>query len=354
MFLNLRSRPVITFFVMVMAVMSGCGKKSTLIPPQQLVPVAINDLSFLLDESGVSLKWTYPSELESGEELLAIESFELLKAEIPEKDYCEGCPVRFEKQAQVDGGPLPESGESRSAAYRDAGMRDGYRYFYKVRSRVGWWYPSSDSNIISFTWRLPPKAPDGLLIAPGDSKLSLSWGAVKENVAGKPLGQVPVVYQVYRKGGNDRFVVLGKPVRKLKFIDTGLNNGMLYNYKVRALVTYGDTRQAGKTSWEISGIPRDLTPPPQPENLVVVITPVGVKLVWQAVSGDDIAGYRIYRRQDDSAEAEIIAEVEGDRNQYVDRYMPEGGKWFYSVSSFDMAQPPNESSRTAESAVSNQ
>jgi hypothetical protein len=333
--------------------MPGCGKKSALIPPQQLVPLAINDLRYFLDENGVNLRWTYPAEMKSGEELQAIESFELLRAEIPEKDYCQGCPVRFEKQVQIDGGPLPQSGESKTAAYMDAEMRDGYRYFYKVRSRAGWWFPSSDSNIIAFTWRLPPRAPDGLQIASGDSKLTLSWEAVKEDVVGRPLGQVPV-YQVYRKSGDDQFVILGKPVQGLKFIDTGLNNGMLYEYRVRALVTYGETRQAGGASPEISGIPRDLTPPPQPENLIVVATPAGVKLAWQAVLSDDIVGYRIYRREGNSQVAELIAEVGEDQNQYVDQHIPDGGKWFYTVSSFDKAQPPNESLRAAETAVSHQ
>jgi hypothetical protein len=155
MLFSCRSLTVFTL-LLVLALMPGCGKKLALIPPQELVPVAINDLRYSLDESGVSLKWTYPDEMESGDELQAIESFEVLRAEIPEEEYCEGCPVRFEKQVLIDGGSLPVSGESRTAVYKEADLRDGYRYQYKVRSRAGRWYPSNDSNIISFTWRSPP------------------------------------------------------------------------------------------------------------------------------------------------------------------------------------------------------
>ena len=346
---SLRCLTVITL-LLVLALMPGCGRKSALIPPQELVPVAINDLRYFLDESGANLNWTFPEEMKSGDELQAIESFELLRAAIPEKDYCEGCPVRFEKQVLIDGGPLPATGESRTAAYKEEDMREGYRYMYKVRSRAGWWYPSSDSNIISFTWRSPPGIPDGLQVVPGDSQLTLSWNPVKENITERSLEQVPM-YQVYRKQGDNQFVALSEPVSALKFIDTGLNNGMLYQYRIRALLIFGETRQAGGASREISGTPRDLTPPPQPENLVAIDTPVGVKLAWQAVLSDDIGGYRIYRREDNSTEAELIAEVGGDRNQYIDRHLIAGRKWFYSVSSFDKAQPPNESLRAAESAV---
>ena len=156
MFFCCRSLTAITM-LLALTLLPGCGRKTALVPPQKLVPVAISDLHYFLDESGVSLKWTYPVKMENGDELLAIESFEVLRAEIPEEEYCEGCPVRFEKQVLIDGGPLPVSGESRTAVYKEADLRDGYRYQYKVRSRAGRWYPSNDSNIISFTWRSPPK-----------------------------------------------------------------------------------------------------------------------------------------------------------------------------------------------------
>ena len=155
MFFSCRNLTAITM-LLALTLMPGCGKKTPLVPPQKLVPVAINDLRYFLDESGVSLKWTYPVEMENGDELSAIESFEVLRAEIPEEEYCEGCPIRFKKQGLIDGGPVPASGENRTALYKEADLRDGYRYQYKVRSRTGWWYTSKDSNIISFTWRSSP------------------------------------------------------------------------------------------------------------------------------------------------------------------------------------------------------
>jgi hypothetical protein len=138
--------------------MPGCGRKTALIPPQKFVPVAISDLRYALDESGVSLEWTYPEKMENGDELQAVESFEILRAEILKEDYCEGCPVQFNRQVSVDGGPLPETGESRTTAYKDTDLQDGYRYLYKVRSLAGRWYSSGDSNIISFIWEPSPKA----------------------------------------------------------------------------------------------------------------------------------------------------------------------------------------------------
>ena len=330
--------------------MPGCGRKTALTPPQKLVPVAISDLRYFLDESGVSLEWTYPAKMENGDELLAIESFEVLQAKILEEEYCKGCPVRFAKQVSVDGGVLPATGESRTATYEEADLQNGYRYLYKVRSRTGWWYPSSDSNMVSFTWSTPPKVPGGLQVVPGDRTLTLSWEPVKENIAENSLGQTPA-YQVYRKGRDDQFAALGEPVQGLKFIDTGLNNDIPYFYRVRTLITFADTLQAGGFSQEISGIPLDLTPPAGPGHLVAIAIPAGVKLAWQSVFDEDLAGYRIYRRGAKSGEPELIAEVGSDQSQYIDQDATAGRKWFYSVTSFDKVQPPNESLPGSESAI---
>ena len=189
--------------------------------------------------------------------------------------------------------------------------------------------------------------PEGLQVLAGDRMLTLSWEPVKENFAGSPLGQVPV-YQVFRKSGDAQFAVLGEPVAGLKFIDTGLKNNMLYFYRVRALVTFADTLQAGGGSKDISGIPLDLTPPAQPGHLVAIETPAGMKLAWPAVLNEDLAGYRIYRSEEKSAVPELIAEVGPEQNQYVDQDLAVDSKWFYSVTSFDKAQPPNESLPTAD------
>jgi hypothetical protein len=350
MFTSCRSLTAIAI-ILALTLMPGCGRKTDLVPPQKLVPVAISDLSYSLDENGVTLKWTYPVKMENGDELLAIEGFEVLWAEIAEEEYCKGCPVQFARLDLVSGGNLPATGESRTATYQETDLRDGFRYLFKVRSQAGWWYPSSDSNIVSFSWGSSPNIPLGLKIVAGDRMLTISWEPVKEDISGNTLSQVPA-YQVYRKkSGQDQFSALAEPVQGLKFIDTGLNNDMLYSYRVRAIVASADTLQSGGASQEISAIPRDLTAPAQPRHLVAIETPAGVKLVWQAILNDDLAGYRIYRRQEKSAEPELIAEVGSDLNQYIDQDMIAGGKWFYSVTSFDKVQPPNESLPTTEEVV---
>lgn len=336
--------------ILLITLLSGCGRKTALVPPQKLVPVRINDLSYTLDENGVALKWSFPTTMENGDEVHAIDSFEIYRAAIPEDEFCQGCPVRYEEPVEIGGGRLPPTGGGRTAAYTEGYLQNGYRYLYKVRSRAGWWYPSGDSNIVSFLWGVPPKAPHELRIEAGDRSLALSWDPVMENIEGKPL-EHSALYQVYRRSGNEDFAAIGDAVQEPEFIDAGLINATHYSYKVRALIADAETLRAGGASPVVSGVPRDLIPPPQPQQLVAVAIPDGVKLVWQAVAGDDLAGYRVYRREEESGAPELIAEVGPDRNQYIDQAMADGRKLFYTVTSFDTAQPVNESLPTQEEAV---
>ena len=347
--MSCRSITAVSFLLFIM-LLSGCGRKTALVPPQKLVPVSVKDLRYVLDENGVTLKWSYPTKMENGDELQAIESFEIYRALIPAEDFCQECPVQYEDPVEIDGGRLPPSGVARSGIYADAYLQSGYRYFYKVRSRAGWWYPSADSNVVSFARTVPPKAPQGLQIEAGDRNLALRWDPVTHNIKAEPLAHAPR-YQVYRRIENEDFAALGDPAQESVFIDNGLMNEAHYSYKVRALISYFDTLQAGGASQVISGVPRDLTPPQQPQNLVAVEIPAGVKLVWQAVVTDDLAGYRIYRRGEDSAGPELLAEVGPEQNQYIDLMTGTGRKWFYTVTSFDAAQPVNESLPAEEAVI---
>jgi hypothetical protein len=204
--------------------------------------------------------------------------------------------------------------------------------------------------VVSFAWNVPPKVPQGLYVEPGDGVITLSWDPVTENVEGKPLAHDPL-YQVFRKSEHSDFSALGEPVHEAKFSDSGLQNERNYFYQVRALETSADTIQAGGASRIVSVMPLDLTPPPQPQHLVVIEIPEGVKLVWQAVGHDNLAGYRIYRRKGISSTPELLAEVGSDKNQYIDRSMIAGGKWFYSVTAFDTEQPANESLPAEEAVI---
>ena len=82
---------------------SGCGKKTLPVPPEIARPARVDDLRYSLNMDSVSLSWTAPKFTESGEKLVKIKGFELLKAMIPETDYCPDCPVVYSESFKISG-----------------------------------------------------------------------------------------------------------------------------------------------------------------------------------------------------------------------------------------------------------
>jgi uncharacterized protein len=134
----------------------ACGRKTMPVPPQDVEPVPVADLRYRLDEQGVTLSWTAPARTVAGSKLGAVEGFEIHRAEVPEEQYCPGCPLPFGPPIKYRGAPLQPG---RAVSYTEKKLRPGHRYFYKIRTRFGWHLTSQDSNQISFTWKENRPAP---------------------------------------------------------------------------------------------------------------------------------------------------------------------------------------------------
>lgn len=330
------------FLVTVALTISSCGRKTLPIPPEAVIPAAIKDLSFFQDESRVVLSWTYPSETTIGTELKNIEGFQILRALVPEKDFCETCPVSLSLSAEVPFEQAVQDREKREAQFTEMVLRPGHRYLYRVRTKAGWRLISDDSNGVSFAWQAPFSAAKGLRLVPGDKEIVVSWQEVRTRIDGTP-SPTPITYQVYRSTDGKDFMPLGQKLTATELRDLGLVNGRLYEYKVRAVFSDGANTVYGLASGVASGQPRDLTAPIPPHNLTVVRVADGLKLIWERGGEPDIAGYKIFRRVSTGEERVLIGETGGGKTFFVDKGAPAGQKVLYSITSFDRARPANES-----------
>lgn len=331
------------------SMLNGCGYKTTPVPPQEIVPKPVTDLHYELDEKGVTLTWTYPAETVKGELLSEISSFQLYRAVMPPEQYCEGCPVPFGEPLTIPGGAVA-AGKSRQAEYETTLLRPGNLFFFKVRSRTGWWAESEDSNIISFMWNIPPAAPSDLAVQAGDGSIRLSWAPVTAHMDGSPIGE-SVRYRIYRSQGGGPFASLGALLEETAYVDSGVVNGRTYQYRVQAVTMYEKGEVGGGTTQPVEAIPVDMTAPPAPAGVNAVMTAAGVKVVWDPVPHDEVRGYRVYRRLTGEREAVLIGEVRAPTAIFDDRTPPGTSRLFYSVSSIDGASPANESPASPEVEV---
>ncbi|MHB8989008.1 MAG: fibronectin type III domain-containing protein [Desulfobulbia bacterium] len=327
--------------------LSGCGKKTRPVPPDTVLPAPISDLSYQLDEKGVTLNWSYPRATVQGDRLpYRIEKFELLRAVIPVKDYCADCPIPFGPSIEI----RAESSDKGKVFYEETLLRPNHRYVYRVRSKAGWFVSSDDSNTVSVVWDTPLLAPLNFTVEESDKAITLRWQAPAGLLDGTPVSD-PIRYQVFRStdGGETFTEMPGGLSEGLTFTDKGLRNGKAYVYKVRAMRLHAGTTAAGMTSEPLSATPRDLTPPAPPQKVRAVASGTGVKILWETVAEPDLAGFRIYRRAAKSSTPEPIGQVDGAGLSFEDAKAPkERGLWYYSVTAFDQARPANESTYSME------
>ena len=327
----------------------GCGYKTTPVPPDAIVPKAIEDLRYAVSEKGVTLTWTFPKETIKGTDLTDISTFDVYRAVVPVKDYCPTCPIPFSEAVQVPGGVVDPEGD-RQGTYETALLRSGHKYFFKVNARTSWWAASADSNIVSFIWHTPAKGPDGVEVKGGDSSATVSWQPVTSLMNGQDPGY-PVMYRVQRSKDNVAFSPVGEMLSSTSFVDSGLQNEQTYYYRVQSVLMVEGNPVDGGLSAAVSVVPLDQTAPAPPTGITVVETAGGIKVFWDKSREADVKGYRVYRRQGDEKEARFVAEVPAAYTIYEDKDVPAGVSVFYSITAYDKMDVPNESEKSREVGV---
>jgi hypothetical protein len=328
-------------------VLGNCGYKDKPVPPTRLIPKPVIDLECQLDEKGATLQWSYPNQTVTGDQVTEISGFGVYRYEVAEENYCKTCPMPFDSPMNLPGGVLASEG-TKTASYQATLLRPGYLYFFKVRSKIGWWIESQDSNIVSFLWKTPPIAPEGVAAIGGDGKNGLKWNPVSRRQDGTPLTD-SVQYQIHRKVDNSAFAKVGPPIVATSYNDTGVENGKVYSYQVQevAIGTEG-TAISGPMSASVNASPSDKSAPPPPGDVQGLRTDVGVKIFWSHVEGGDLGGYRVYRRTAAENKAKFVGDVKLPYTLFVDQNAPLGVELFYTVTSIDTQNPANESAKSSE------
>ena len=131
--------------------LAACGVKGPPVPPRQIPPAAVSDLSFHIENGWARLNWSMPkAALEK--KAPEITGFLIYRSKTSLKEPCKGCPLMFQRIGQVSPYTTTESARRDTAiGYADK-LDKGYRYVYKVVAVTANNVVSADSNLIEFNY----------------------------------------------------------------------------------------------------------------------------------------------------------------------------------------------------------
>jgi predicted small lipoprotein YifL len=241
------------FILLVMVcLLTACGRKGPLVPPEALVPAPVSDLKVEQRGELLRLSWTAPDKEEGGGRLRDLAGFRLYKRELlPPGEDCDVCPSAFRLVTTIDlAYPREVQRSGDRYLWEDVELQRGktFRYYVVPYKKDG--SQGRESTRISRKVVAPPAPPvlQGLPLPEG-IRLELA-PAAGASTDGSFRG-----YQLFRKTGSDkaRYAPLtNQPVLTGTYIDQGTMPGTTYLYRASMLLQIDGQLVESPVSGEIS------------------------------------------------------------------------------------------------------
>ncbi|MGA2192621.1 MAG: hypothetical protein ABSG42_04490 [Nitrospirota bacterium] len=321
----------------------ACGRKGDIIIPGSVLPGVPADLKAALTSGTVLLAFEMPNKNTKGDPLTNLAGFEITRAEMPGGQ--EGCQCNFEKVGYVDldlPAPALVQGKRVVWAENPGALIFGRKYAYKVSAVNKDGFKGVEAGPVVVIFLMPPEAPRGLSVRPGNRVVYLNWSAVTKDEGGTRLDDF-AGYNLYRVAGESLpRPVNAVPVKAARYEDSGLKNNETYRYTVAALRGKEPPFTEGPSAGPVGVTPSDKEPPLPPTGLRAVPGEGVVLISWEPNSEPDIAGYNLYRETAGGA-PEKLTPAPQTRITYTDSTVSRGATYIYYVTAVDNAVPPNES-----------
>jgi hypothetical protein len=282
------------------------------------------------------LTWLSPLYNAANRPLKTLDHFEVWGADYPKKGFCEGCPVTYEKLADVyliapAPGLLVAEGPYR---WRTTIKPDrAYRFSVAGFSSRGAVNPTSWREITVYGQNNPGSIGHFSAVA-DDLAVRLSFTRPKK-------GQKVEVQKL--APGRSWATLTGLDETTGGGEDLDVAYGQTYSYRARLLAEENASLAPGPFSSEIRVRVEDLEPPRPIGYLDAAMADQGVRLRWESLSQEEsLAGYRVYRRLANETTFRGIGGLIKD-NVYVDAEVKSGETAYYQVTAVDSSPAANES-----------
>jgi fibronectin type 3 domain-containing protein len=362
------------FYFLFSVFLVACGAPGEPTPPTPVIPVAITDLTAHQDGDGVRLTFTMPSNSIAGVKLATTPAVEILRGALKP----DGSPdlSSFRVVYAIPGALVDNSrseghiGFTDPIAPEEIKAHPGRTLAYTVRTRASQKRVSADSNVVSVRVFPVPERIASVEARVTEPAIELSWTAPARTSAGDPLPAI-IGYRIYRseitpqagsssapvppQGKNEAPSSLLATSETNSYRDTSFAFDYTYVYVVRSVTQADGSELESATSPPLIVTPRDTFPPVAPQGLVAALLPAAspgalvVDLSWSISLETDLAGYRVYRSEQEGTRGQVLNQELLPTPAVRDTSVQPGHRYWYTVTAVDRAG--NESAPSAPVAV---
>jgi hypothetical protein len=361
--------------------LAGCGAPGEPVERKAPTPTAITDLAATQQGDNVILTFTLPKESVEGRELKqppAIEIFRDFQTVPPAGAAPAASPAVPKAPTLIVTIPsamvvqYDTRGQIRYAAElksEDFTQHPGAQAVYIVRTRTSPKKVSANSNAVPL--RVEPAADQitDLQAEITHQGVVLTWTPPQKTV----IGAAPPIalYRIFRHElaqttapsptpQASQSQKPGVPIGDCPappFRDTQIQFGKTYVYTVRSVAQYPDLQIESLDSPPITVSPLDTFPPAAPQGLVVVLVPAQgaapayLDLSWSISAENDIAGYNIYKSEQEAAPGQKQNPELLRTPAFRDMNTIPGHRYFYTVTAVDRVGNESPASAAASGAV---
>jgi hypothetical protein len=360
--IHVQSATIFYFLISIFLLTTGCGAPGEPQPPTPPVPQAITDLTAKQAGDGVLLTFTMPGKSTLGEKLQQVPTFEVLRGTLRADGTPD--PKSFRVVDTVPGALVSRYSQRGQVQFidpvspADPQLRSGQPFVYRVRTLFSAKRPSPDSKDV--TLHLYPVAEriSSLDASVTEQGIDLKWPAPTHTSAGEPLPGVQE-YHVYRgeldpatagvAASDPQQAKWKSPVLQLgatsttDYRDSGFDYGKTYAYLVRSVIgSPAGTLESSDSPLAIV-TPKDTFPPAAPQGIVAAIQPgaapgsIAVELSWAINVESDLAGYRVYRSEQEGVRGVLLTPELLPSPAYRDNSVQSGQRYWYTVTAVDRA-----------------
>jgi hypothetical protein len=340
------------------ALAAGCAAPGEPTPRHPVVPSPVTNLAAQQSGNSLVLRFTLPTRSTDREALPERPAIEIYRVKLPPGAApAKSSPWRLAYTIPSEQADRYLQGDH--IEFHDPLTPDdlsgpaGSSLGYKVRTREVKARSSADSNAVVVRAYPPPDPPQDVKAAVMEKAIEITWTAPADAQNAQP----PHSYRVYREEvespasdqANAANVAVESPFALLgettdaRFEDRNFEFGRTYVYSVRSVARHdGAVVESDQPPSSMATIAaRDVFPPAAPSGLEAALipatgqTPAYVELSWAISTEPDLAGYYVYRSEDETSPGERVSTEILPSPAFRDMSVQSGKRYFYRVIALD-------------------